>query len=220
MVINPTVRVYIPIIRIPVIKGGRSPIPNTRSWSTLAHLSKGCTIWKWSHLLCSPIGATMSAPKVTVLDKIGPLKIAYGWLKPLVIQGFETNFLGLKLKWWLGKPRPIQHPIEPPNYSPIESETCLQESCPLYVCIQDCGPPPGIQIFRLVDAIGCLIGTSTLPKTSMEPKNDPLGKGKTSTQTTNSLVPAVSFQGCIWYNVIMSIYFFQIYTPIGSMYGN
>ena len=30
MVINPIVGVYIPIIRIP-IKGGRSPIPNTRS---------------------------------------------------------------------------------------------------------------------------------------------------------------------------------------------
>ena len=65
-----------------------------------------------------------------------------------------------------------------------------------------------------------LIGTkhsSTLPKTSMEPKNDPLGKGKTSTnhQFSGSMLV---FRGV--YDVIMSIYFFQIYTPIGSMYGN
>ena len=37
MVINPIVGVNIPIIRMPVIKGGMT-IPNIRSWSTLAHI--------------------------------------------------------------------------------------------------------------------------------------------------------------------------------------
>ena len=37
MVINPIVGVYIPIIRIPYFSGGMA-IPNTTSWSTLAHM--------------------------------------------------------------------------------------------------------------------------------------------------------------------------------------
>ncbi len=37
MVINPIVRVYIPIIRIP-IKGGRSPIPNTMSLDPVTYI--------------------------------------------------------------------------------------------------------------------------------------------------------------------------------------
>ena len=38
MIINPIVGVYIPIIRIPVIKGWRSPIPKDQQVDTLAHL--------------------------------------------------------------------------------------------------------------------------------------------------------------------------------------
>ena len=35
------------------------------------------------------------------------------------------------------------------------------------------------------------------PKTNMEPENTPLGKGETSTQTTNFWVPVACFRGCI-----------------------
>ena len=37
-----SVGVYIPIIRIPVIKGGMSKLPNIRSGSTLAHMLNSC----------------------------------------------------------------------------------------------------------------------------------------------------------------------------------
>ena len=42
MVINPIVGVYIPIIRIPVIKGGRSPIPNATSLDPGSYVIVDC----------------------------------------------------------------------------------------------------------------------------------------------------------------------------------
>ena len=53
--INPIVGLSIPIIRIPITKGGMSLIPNIRSWLTLAHMSSRLYLEKkgiacgWKH---------------------------------------------------------------------------------------------------------------------------------------------------------------------------
>ena len=72
--INTIVGFYIPIVRIPVIKGGIFPIPKKGSWSTLAHVVNCAMYFSGSKFM-----ERFNARPFSVTRRAIPSKGRYGW---------------------------------------------------------------------------------------------------------------------------------------------